>query len=520
MKPSEFTRAFIPIEGSRFKFRDEKRDWNWREYLYPIYDNLYREMVLKTGRQVEKSTTLANRHITYSTLIPYFRSIYVSPTSKQTRRFSNDRLRKSIRTSDFIQKYFVDKDTTDQVFEKSFINNATIFLGYAYLTADSMRGLSGDMLNIDEYQDMISDNIPVLRETMSASEYKIFAACGTPKTFDNPLEKLWQESTQNVWLIPCNSCGVLNRLDEKPEEMVTKKGLVCKKCGAFVNPKDGFWHTLEPGNRVAGFHVSQLQTGRLTKQSNWEDFYYNKFLKYPKPKLYNEVFGLSYDSADKPITISKMRDVSQGKWLNEVDFSVTKKRPLYMGVDWGENKGSFNVAVIGGFVNNKFHVFHIRKFDHQESNKPDYIQEELVNLFNKFRCQIMACDHGAGHKENLRLQERLGEDKVWEIYHSGNQSKTWRWKREERMYVTNRMEVMNSVIFPIQNKDIIFPPWEKMQQKVSNDRAYYEDFTALTREYSERLRRFKYDHTKPDDIMQATVYCKFAGHVHQDIPFD
>ena len=157
---------------------------------------------MKTGRQVEKSTTQSNRHIAYSCLIPFFRSVYVSPTAKQTRVFSNDRLKKTIDTSPFIKKYFVDHTTTDQVFEKSFTNRSVIFLGYAYHSADSMRGLSADMMNIDEYQDILSDNIPVLREILFASEYKIFMATGTPKTFDNHLEKLWQDSTQNIWLIP------------------------------------------------------------------------------------------------------------------------------------------------------------------------------------------------------------------------------------------------------------------------------------------------------------------------------
>jgi len=522
VRPSDFTKAFIPIEGQKFKFKDERpgRKWNWREYLYPIYDNLYSSLVLRTARQVEKSTTLSNRHITYSSLIPYFRSIYVSPTSKQTRRFSNDRLRKSIRSSDFIQKYYLDKTTTDQVFEKTLINNATIFLGYAYHTADTMRGLSGDMLNIDEYQDMLSDNIPVLKETLTASEYQIFAACGTPKTFDNPLEKLWQQSTQNIWIVPCKSCNTYNRMDTEPEKMVTEKGLVCKNCGKPIDTRNGQWYSLAPENRTAGFHISQLQTGRLTQPKKWEKFYYDKFLKYPEDKLYNEVFGLSYDSADKPISISKIKNTCTGFWLEKADFDKTQKNPLYMGVDWGENKGSFNAAVVGGFIDGKFHVVHIKKFDHKESADPDHVLDELEKMYHRFRCNIMACDHGAGHKENLRLQRRIGGyDKVWEIYHSGNQKQTWNWKPEQIMYVTNRTKAMDSVIFPIQNQQLIFPPFEYMERKEADDRAYYEDYTALTREYSDRLRRFKYDHDTPDDIMQATVYAKFAAHIDQEIPF-
>ena len=519
MRPSEFTKAFIPIEGQPFYFKDPKKNHNWREYLLPIYDNLYKECVLKTGRQVEKSTTQANRHITYSALIPFFRSIYVSPTGKQTKRFSNDRLRKSIQTSDFIQKYFIDNSTTDQVFEKTLINRATIFLGYCYLTADSLRGLSADMLNIDEYQDIVSDNIPVLRETLAASDYKLFMATGTPKTYDNHLEQMWQESTRNIWLIPCKNCGVHNRLDKDPEAMIKEHGLVCKKCGTIVSPKDGFWYSLSPDSRIAGFHISQLQTGRLMKKENWLDFYHNKYLKYSKKELYNEVFGLSYDDADKPITISDLKECAKGEWIEKMDNSVTKRANLYMGVDWGEEKGSWNVAVVGGFVDNTFQIFYIRKFTRKESRNPDLVIKELKDIFYRFGCKVMGCDHGAGHKENLRLQEKIGFKRVWEIYHSANKKKMWDWKENELMYVTSRTKVMQNVIYPIQEGKMILPKWEYMSKTTEEDRKLYEDFTSLNKEYSERLRRIKYDHDGPDDIMQATVYCKFVTHVNEDRPF-
>ena len=63
-----------------------------------------------------------------------------------------------------------------------------------------MRGLSADMLGIDEFQDVLSDNVPILREALTASDYKLLMYTGTPKTFDNHLEKEWQQSFQAVWV--------------------------------------------------------------------------------------------------------------------------------------------------------------------------------------------------------------------------------------------------------------------------------------------------------------------------------
>jgi predicted SprT family Zn-dependent metalloprotease len=520
MKPSDFTEAFIPVQGRPFRFKDPdpKRSWNWREYLRPIYDNMYRKLVLKTSRQVEKSTTQANRYITYSALIPFFRSIYVTPTAKQARIFSNDRLRKSIRTSEFINKYFVDTDTTDQVFEQTLINESTIFIGYAFLTADTMRGLSADMLGIDEFQDVLSDNVPVLREALTASDYKLLMYTGTPKTFDNHLEKEWQKSFQAVWVIKCQGCNAYNRMDSEPEKLLGKNGIICKKCGKPLRTQNGMWIKMNPSSEEAGFHISQLQTGRVQRSADWKDLL-SKVEGYPKHQVYNEVFGLSYDSSDKPISQSMIQAAATGPFLTALDTSVTKNNHVFMGVDWGENKGSFNVCVVGGFVDSKrFQIYHFRKFAPNE--KPDEILGEIVRLYRAFRCQVIGCDHGAGHKENLRLQELLGFEKVWEIFHA-NQGVSHKWDQDRLMYITDRTRIMDNLIIPIQENQVIFPEWKYTNKpfKFDNNRSFADDFTSLTKEYSERSRKFLYDHNGPDDGFQATLYAKFVAHLFTKRPF-
>jgi len=61
----------------------EKFDFTGREYLFPIYNSAHKEILLKTGRQVEKSTMLANNLVVMCSMIPFFRCMYVSPSHVQ-----------------------------------------------------------------------------------------------------------------------------------------------------------------------------------------------------------------------------------------------------------------------------------------------------------------------------------------------------------------------------------------------------------------------------------------------------
>jgi len=515
--PAGFAEAFIEIDGMPFRFVDKYNKYNWRKYLLPIYNNPYEDMILKCGRQVEKSTTLAVKGASHSALKPHFGTLYVSPTSKQTRKYSNQKFRKIINTSPLFSKYFTNKYTTDQVYEVTFSNFAEYHMGYAYHSADSVRGVSVDMITFDEFQDLLSDHIPVIKEAASASDYEINIYSGTPKTYNNHIEKRWQDSTQNIWVIPCKSCGIGNRMDKDPKRMISKQGLVCKKCGSSINTKNGYWHELQPDARLKGYHISQLQIGRNQRKKKWDKIYYEKYLKYPEAKLHNEVFGLSFDSADKPMTKTKLKKVATGPWLYELKRDTTKKNPLYMGVDWGENKGSFNVAVIGGFVDGTFRVFHIKKFDHKESQDPDLVLDYLHDMFNIFKCRVMACDHGAGHKENIRLKKMISPERVWEIYYSSNQKKLWDWKPKGEMYVVNRSKIMSDTIDKIEREELQLPQWEELEKRRVSGRALYEDFTSLNKEYSETLRAYKYDHDGPDDVFQALVYCRLAAHIDQGV---
>jgi phage terminase large subunit GpA-like protein len=162
---SEFAENFLHLKGEPFSLDDYP-------FMRNVYNNDTKDIVLKFSRQTGKSSTLANLIVTNCAMIPNFGALYLSPTLDQTKIFSADRVKPVMMQSPFIKKYLVDQDGVNNVFNKEFTNGSHVYLKYALLNADRIRGISADMVLADEAQDLLPDILPVVYETMSRSEYK------------------------------------------------------------------------------------------------------------------------------------------------------------------------------------------------------------------------------------------------------------------------------------------------------------------------------------------------------------
>lgn len=93
------------------------------------------------GVVTHNSTYLGNRLLMASVAYPGHKSLYVSPSSIQTKTFSRDRLRNPIETSTFLRD-FARSGGNQNIHEMEFGNSSNIILRSAFLSAD--RCLSGD----------------------------------------------------------------------------------------------------------------------------------------------------------------------------------------------------------------------------------------------------------------------------------------------------------------------------------------------------------------------------------------
>jgi len=336
-----------------------------RRHIKDIYDDspseTSKKILLKTARQVEKSTMLGNIALSYSCLVAGHKTLYVSPSSTQTKTFSNDRLKDPIETSSVL-KSFTNYDLSQNVFRKSFINGSSIELRNAYLNADRTRGIPAYKLLIDEIQDILERNIPVIEQCTghAPDRWRSFVYAGTPKSTDNTIETWWsQHSTQGEWVVPCDRCGsksgtgrFWNILGEKN---IGLKGLSCERCGNLIDPmhKDAQWAFQTKWDPAAtqfkGYRIPQL----MVPWKPWSEILYN-YRSYPRAQFYNEILGLSYDSGTRPLNIGQVKNECNPRVSmhpSELDKyrKLSYSHPIFMGVDWGCHDEETRILTEDGF---------------------------------------------------------------------------------------------------------------------------------------------------------------------------
>jgi len=499
-------------------------------FFLPVYDSSTQLTILKCGRQVAKSTTLANLMVAESIVYEAFRTLYVSPSSMQTRQFSNEKLTPTINDSPIVHDHFTDKKCIDQVYEKTFTNAAHIFLRYAFLSADRARGIPADRLYLDEIQDILKDNVKVIAESLSFSEYAYELYAGTPKTLDNTIEEYWQWSTQMEWAIPCNMHTPIH-WNVLGLDNIGNDGLICGKCGNRIHPEEGRWVVTNPGGEYTGFHVTQLMVPWKQGGDRWKKDIVWKRDNWPPAVFYNEVLGESHDQASKPVTQTEIMQccwpINKKSGIDSEHLILEPYRELlgrdnFGGVDWGEGRSegkvvggkkrhaSFTVLTIGTFLDEDlFWPFFIKKYEGAEID-PEFVKEDIVRLFHRFNVKILGVDYGHGWGMNSHLINKLGRQRVMEFNYVGKMRERIKWDDLAFNFKVNRSMAISNYIDALKHQQIMYARWEEYARFAKDTLGVYID-------YNERQKTMYYDHPidQPDDAMHSQIYSRLAGMISQ-----
>jgi len=483
-----------------------------RRYLKPIYNTQSRRVLLKCGRQVEKSTSLGNICLAYACILPGFNILFVSPSQDQTRTFSRDRLKDPMETSDIL-KVWTDQKIADSVMLKQFLNRSKITLRYAFHNADRTRGIPADMILLDEIQDIYIDHIPVILECASHSPYKLLRFSGTPKSLDNTIEYYWANmSTANEWVVPCerHSPWFWNVLGEKNIE---PHGLSCSKCHKLINPmhEKARWASMQKPKTAEpfeGFRIPQL----MVPWVSWPEIL-DKYEHYPRPRFNNEVLGLSFDTGTRPLTRQEVIDCCNPKiQMSNPDVMKDLMKglaniPVYAGVDWGAGgENSFTVLTLGAYIDGKFTIFFVHRFVGQDA-EPDRQIAIIKKICRAWRVRRIGVDFGGGWWPNDDLLRTFGHQRLFRYQYAAPRKKVT-WDDGLRRWLVNRTEVMADVFAAIKRGGVLqFPCWEDFEDPFSRD------MLNIFSEYNERrnANQFMKAPGTTDDTFHSIIYCLLAS---------
>lgn len=483
-----------------------------RQPLKTLYDLRENSILLMMGRQYGKSTFIASDSLMDAFVNPFFNTLYVSPRKDQTSEFSNSKLLPFIKFSPKFRQMMVDSKVMQNVNKKSFLNGSAITLRYAYLTADAIRGISADKVTIDEIQDIIMDNVPIIEECLSGSEYQWRAYAGTPKTLNNTLAQLWERSTQNEWILKCPHCNAWNILGI---ENIGPKGMICKKCGKDL-PRDaqGQWlarKKLNEQNRVymAGFRVPQI----ISPTAKWPKII-EKMNTMPHAKFMNEVMALPYDNSANPLVEADLRKICEDRPMRLCRDENCYDTHLIMGVDWGHGDISMT-AKLGGLPtgytvltlgyydwSGKFRIQGMKKFTGNESD-PLYQVNYIANLAKSLNVLAVGVDWGAGFMHNAQLKQTLNPDMVIEWQANDSLRVPAKWVSEASRMIFNRTDCMTNRFVEIKNGEISFFNWREFQD-------FSPDFLTICVDLRSNGTMY-YNHVLPDDSFHSFMICKMTA---------
>ena len=516
VSPSEFTETAIRIPEAG---RVSPFTFQGREYLRRIYDTSNKRLLLKCGRQVEKSTTLGDILLCNACLRNNFKTLFVAPSAEQAKVFSNDRIKDVIENSPLITVYTNTK-LNQNVFFKKLINFSQIRLRYAYLTADRVRGIPADLVEIDEIQDILIDNIPVIEQCAFHSPYKLFIYAGTPKSLDNTIEHYWVNfSTQNEWIVPCERHGTPKdpttwHWNILTEHNIGKTGLICDRCFEPISAAHPMakWASMNPvldGNRdkvtFEGYRIPQI----MVPWVDWKEVLQHQE-QYSRAQFHNEKLGLSYDSGVRPLTRGQVKRCCKEN-IRLGDIETFKRlaigNQVFAGIDWGTGEGTFTVISFGGyFGTGNFTIFWIHRFTGQDLD-PEVQLDKIAQMIAQLQVQIVGVDYGGGFHQNNYLIKQFGPQRVLKYQYNPRQKKKIYWESTLGRFMCHRTEVMSDTFNAIKRKLIDFPNWEDFRE------PYAQDMLNIFSEYNERLRMIEYKR-KPgttDDGFHSVLLCLFAS---------
>lgn len=521
---SEVAEGLLWLDGAPFSLDDYPMYRN-------IYDGRYKATLLMCGRQVAKSTSLANFIISESVALPFFRSYYVSPSKEQTLIFSNTRVGKTLSYSPIVKKFFQSPEHADRVLHRSYTNGSENAFTYACDDADRARGFSADRVSYDEFQDMLYDSVvPVINACMKNSNYRFETYAGTPKTMEASIQYLWDKSSQSEWVMKCDGCSKYNFVVD--EKSLGLHGPICLNCGKVLNPRIGQWVDMKKvdsktgRHSVKGFHIPQLimplnipscvnntpekPDAKKDAQERWDDILRDHDM-FSSAKFRNEVLGVSDAIGRRLISLEELEALCTGPKISAYpDKNLEGCTVTFAGVDWsggGTTGVSRTVLWIWGWHpgSQKLRTLYYRIYP---GNNAVTDVEDIAKICQQYSVALVVGDAGEGALPNATLRARLGAHRVTMVQY-GALGQPIKWNGLDR-YLADRTTLIDNYLMFLKRGAVVYPPQEEAREAIKDILNVYEEVTTAGKKV------WRHSPQLPDDCLHAQLFGWFASKIHMN----
>jgi hypothetical protein len=521
IRPS-FTKS--QIAEKLIKLKGEPLSFDNYPFIRAIYDGNFQNILLKTGRQVSKSTTLANLMLAESFIYSYFSTMFIAPTEFQTNYFSSQRFGEMLEDSVELRKFlFTGPKVKNNIAVKQFSNGSTIIFRYASDNPDRARGFSCDRLCYDEIQDMHPSVFQVINECTAMSPYGFKIFSGTPKSTENVMELFWQLSSQNMWAMKCSGC---NKWNLPSIDNIGTKGVICKKCSKGLNVRSGKWVSMSGKHDFAeGFHIPQIiLPWHAEDLTRWKAILLK--MQNNSPSAFkNEVMGESDSLGSRWLTIEDLRaccaptDIDMNLYSNLITDKHRKKFTsmiasypvIVAGVDWsGGGKGvkladgtiqliSRTVVTIIGILHTGVLDILATKIFTAGTTQPEAVRE-IIRMCQMHKVSLVGADAGEGALGNGMLREGLGMERVMPFRYSGTMNAAAKWSPQSNSFVVHRTSMIDNFLMLIKRRKIRFGTEVLCKDMFDDILSIYEETTR------EGVKVWRRNNRTPDDSLHSLVF--------------
>ena len=509
VKTSDVAEKLLHLEGSPYSLKE-----------YPMFRNIFNspmnKVVMRAGRQVSKTITIAANITVKAALSPFSSILYTNASGSQTTSFSNSKLSPFLLRSPVIYANLMKgKDVISNVFSKRFSNFSEVHLQFFSESADRVRGLSASHLYADEVQDVLDSALWVCEEVLSAAKKPKIMYAGTSKSEITVLEYLWGLSTQKEWVLPCSGCKSWNRIDIKN---IGLKGLVCKKCDKALNTYEGQWHAFGDLKQIGlmdGYHIPQLILPLHCCNANkWKELLFKRE-KYSEVKFLNEILGLPSGVGDKLI----IEKLPQSESRNEDNCGGSPY--IVAGADWSgggiDNSSSTTLSIIAVYPSKNLYLNIFNK--RYQAGEPSKHLKNMAHYIHAFGVNIVYGDLGVGHFAMSSLAELIPSIRVVPVMYSGT-DRAIKWVEGSGHFTLGRTKVIDNLILDIKKKRVRCVRWSDFEDVASDFLNVSEELIGEGVGYGAAKRVWRKPPGKRDDFLHSILFAWIAARVYNgDLEF-